>query len=121
MTINTQILAADVEYGVPSGNYDGSSLDWLTIAVPAANYYLGRPGLQSVTFQVSDFLGVIAIEATLDTLPDTASWFETYTYGDVSSIATDQRSTTIHGNFTWIRARVENFTAGTIIRIIISY
>ena len=72
-------------YGVPSGNYDGSSLDWAGNAVTAADYYHGYGGLQTVTFSVSHFLGTMHVEATLDADAEDAAWFDTFTLGDNSS------------------------------------
>lgn len=123
MTVNTQILLSNVIYGDPSGNYDGSSSDWYSDAAPAANYYRGRGGLQTLAFRVSNFIGKITVEATLDTLTETASWFVTYEYGDPSSATplTDYHPVTITGNFTWIRLRVEGFESGIVESVTMTY
>jgi hypothetical protein len=123
MTVNTQILLDTTVYGEASGNYDGSSTDWFSDPVTAANYYRGRGGIQTVLIRVTDFVGLIRIQATLDTLPDTATWFDTYEYGDPSSGVpiTDYHPATITGNFVWLRARIENFEQGTINAITVSY
>jgi hypothetical protein len=121
MITNQHILDTTV-YGEPSGNYDGSSQDWLSDAVKAANYYRGRGGLQTVTFRVTDFEGTIYVEATLDTVPETATWFRTYTFGDGSTTpVTDYHPAPITGNFAWMRCRVEGFSGGTIEFVDISY
>ena len=76
MTIyTTQTLIDNVTYGSASGNYDGSSQDWYSNAVPAANYYGGQGALQTVTYQLQNFVGVITIEATLNDLKESAPWF----------------------------------------------
>lgn len=123
MTITTQTFISDVEFGVPSGNYDGSSLDWYSDPLQAANYYRGRGGLQTVIFRVSGFIGRITAEATLDSLAETATWFPTYEFGDPSSAVplTDYHPATIKGNFVWMRLRIEEFDAGTIDSVTISY
>jgi hypothetical protein len=123
MTITTQIFLSDVEFGVPSGNYDGSSTDWFSDALTAANYYRGRGGLQTVTFRVTGFIGKITVEASLDTLAETASWFQTYEFGDPSSVSplSDYHPVTITGNFVWMRLRIEGFEAGVIDSVTISY
>ncbi len=122
MTVTTQSILANVEYGEPSGNYDGSSQDWASDAVRAANYYRGQGNLQTVTFSVTDFEGILYLEATLDADAETATWFNTYTYGDGSTTPlTDYHPATITGNFTWMRIRVEGFSGGTINSVTITY
>lgn len=120
MATNYTILNSTV-HGVPSGNYDGSSQDWASDAVRAADYYRGYGGLQTVTFTVTNFVGVIHLEATLDPEPGTANWVNTYTIGDISTVLTDRHPASITGNFTWMRVRVELFEAGTINSIVIAY
>jgi hypothetical protein len=115
--ITTETLLSNVVHGTPSGNYDGSSQDWFGTAVKAADYYRGRGGIQTVNFNVTGFDGIIVIEATLDTDPDSAAWFNTLNFNDT----TVQRSESIVGNFTWIRARVQNFDSGTINSVTVTY
>ena len=68
--MTTEIILGTTVYGEPSGNYDGSSQDWASDAVPAASYYRGRGGLQTVTFSVENFEGTIYLDATLDNLQE---------------------------------------------------
>lgn len=125
MSINTVILVPLTEHGVPSGNYDGSSQDFAADPQRAANYYRGRGGLQTIRFAVSNFIGAIAIEATLDADPLAARWFVTYQYGDDSAdmdgSTTETFATNVVGNFTWLRANVTNFQYGTIDLVTASY
>lgn len=109
-------------YGVPSGNYDGSSQDWSSDSVQAADYYRGRgASTQTITFDLNNFLGRIVLEATLDTEPTAATWFETYRIDNLELPLTDRRPQTVLGNFVWMRARIELFEAGTIEYITITY
>jgi len=119
--ITTEAILNNVEFGVPSGNYDGSSQDWYSVPVQAANYYRGRGGLQTLTFQVQDFVGRIQVEATLDTVSETAHWFEIYAYGDLEIPITDYHPETLTGNFVWIRLNILGFDSGTISLATISY
>ena len=115
MTIyTTQTLVDDVTYGSASGNYDGSSQDWYSNAVPAANYYGGQGALQTITYQLQDFVGVITIEATLNDLKESAPWFEVATYGDGSTADYGTIPVNAVGNFTWLRANITSFESGTI-------
>ena len=119
--MTTQALLTAVTHGTPSGNYDGSSQDWFSDAVKAADYYRGRGGIQTMGFSVAGFQGIITIEATLDTDPDSAAWFSTLAYGDASTVTTQNISESVVGNFTWLRARVERFEAGVINTVTATY
>jgi hypothetical protein len=119
MTTSTMIVGTTV-YGTASGNYDGSSQDWTSNAVQAANYYRGRGSVQTIVFDLVGFVGDIQLEATLDSDADYATWFETY---DIQAAAplTQRQVTTITGNFTWMRVHVREFDAGTINFVTITY
>lgn len=119
--MTTQVILSTTVHGEPSGRYDGSSQDWHSDAVPAANYYRGRGSVQTVIIQVTAFLGRIVIEASLDSLWESATWFETYEFDSDSSPRTDYHPATIVGNFVWLRARIEGFDSGTINGITVSY
>jgi hypothetical protein len=121
MTVNTQLLISNVVHGTPSGNYDGSSQDWVSDAAKAAAYYRGRGGVQTMFYNLSGFVGEIHIEATLDFDPDTANWVEVDVYGDSSTEITSYHSSTVTGNFTWLRARVQGFDSGTINTVSVTY
>lgn len=118
--ITRDTLLNTTVYGTPSGNYDGSSQDWYSDPVKAANYYRGQGSIQTVTFRVTGFEGVMTLEATLGADPANATWFDTFTYGDGSPL-TDYHPEAIQGNFTWMRVRVEDFSGGTIDSVTIAY
>ena len=118
----TETVLSNTVYGVPSGNYDGSSQDWVSPAVQAAEYFRGRGSVQSIGITVTEFEGDLTFEATLDTLPNTAAWFDILTYGDGSTAPlTDYTVQTVTGNFTWIRVRVSAFSGGTINSVTVTY
>ena len=120
--MTTKTILGITEYGVPSGNYDGSSQDWFSDAVKAAAYYRGQGSVQTVLFSVTAFEGDIILEATLDPYPDSAGWFTAFTYGDGSTAPlTDYHPESVLGNFTWMRVRVEGFSGGTINTVTITY
>ena len=120
--MTTEAILATTVYGTPSGNYDGSSQDWLSDAVKAAAYYRGQGSIQTVLFSVTAFEGDIILEATLDPNPDSAGWFDVFTYGDGSTTPlTDYHPASITGNFTWMRVRVEGFSGGSINTVTITY
>ena len=122
MKTTTLQLLPTTTYGTPSGNYDGSSQDWSGNRQQAANYYGGFGDLQTIAFYLSSFQGIIKIEATLDSDPTQDSqWFRVYEADYTDSAESRNFSTNITGNFTWIRANVEQFSAGTITQVVLSY
>jgi hypothetical protein len=125
MTVTTVVLIPYTEHGVPSGNYDGSSLEFFGDPQKAANYYRGRGGLQTVIFRIINFVGSVTVQATLDADPANAVWFDSFSFGDDGSTqdgsTTDTFPANIVGNFTWLRVRVDNFTTGTIELITATY
>lgn len=115
-------LLPSTAYGTPSGNYDGSSLDWSGNRQQAANYYGGFGGLQTIAIYLNGFQGKIKIEASLDADPVLDSqFFKVYEFDSTTATTTNAFSTNITGNFTWIRANVELFDAGTIEQVTMSY
>ena len=122
MKTTTLQLLPTTTYGTPSGNYDGSSEDWSGDRQQAANYYGGFGTLQTIAIYLSAFQGLIKIEATLDSDPTLDSeWFKVYEFDSTSTTTTNNFSVNITGNFTWIRANVEQFSTGTITRVDMSY
>lgn len=122
MKTTTVQLLPTTTYGTPSGNYDGSSLDWSGVEQKAADYYGGFGQLQTIAFYLLNFQGRIRIDATLESTPTSdAEWFEVYQIDGIVTPITNNFSTNITGNFTWIRANVEAFQAGTITKIAMSY
>lgn len=118
--VTTKSILPLTVYGQAAGNYDGSSLDWSSDPVQAAEYYRGRGGIQTITFDTTNFEGTMFLEACLDTVADSADWFVTYELGGGSPL-TARTSETVLGNFVWMRVRVEGFSSGTINFVTISY
>ena len=122
MKTTTLQLLPTTTYGTPSGNYDGSSEDWSGDQQKAANYYGGFGDLQTIAFYLNGFQGRIKIEASLDSVPDLDSqWFKVYEFDSNSSPTTNNFSTNVVGNFVWMRANVEDFSAGSITSVVMSY
>lgn len=122
MKTTTLELLPTTSYGTPSGNYDGSSLDFSGDPQQAANYYGGFGGLQTIAFYLTNFQGMIHIEATLMSSPGSdGDWFKVDEYDTASSQVTENFSRNVTGNFVWIRARVLQFENGTINKLMMSY
>jgi len=120
MKTTTVQLLPSTSYGTPSGNYDGSSEDWSGAQAKAANYYGGFGSLQTAAFYLLEFQGTIHVQATLSTDPTEDDWFDVSSYTSADPV-TVNFSRNIDGNFTWARARVENFESGTITKLELSY
>jgi hypothetical protein len=121
MTTTTQTMLTNVVYGQASGNYDGSSQLFYSNAVPAANYYAGNGSIQTLFYNLDDFVGTITIQATLNDLPEQAQWFDISERGDAITPDSGQTSATVTGNFSWIRAQVAGFDGGTISSVTLVY
>lgn len=103
-------------YNQPSGNYDGSSLDWQGDPAKAANYYR-TSSYSTVYVNVEGFRGLITIQGTHDQIPTfDSTWTNIIAYGDITDteVYTDYHPLVIIGNYAWIRAAVQNFTSGEI-------
>ena len=88
---------------------------------PAASYYLGNKDLQTVTWNLTTFTGVIMIQASLAENPSDINddWFTVANI--VGSDTTQVSYQNINGNFVWIRANVTGFTRGVIQNVKVSY
>jgi len=114
MTFSTQTLLSLTTYGVPSGNYDGSTPYFVGNNVPAANFYGGQGSVQTATIQVAGFVGIITLQASLNDWVEQAVWFDIGEYGDGMTPLTDTTAISTTGNFVWVRIAVTEFTAGVI-------
>jgi hypothetical protein len=119
----TQYTTLDIlpvtEYGVPSGNYDGSSPDFIGNAIPAANYYGGQGPIQTITFGFANLSANVTTQATLSDSPEQAAWFDIYNF--VGNVSTDTYANSVLGNFSWLRVSVKDFTAGNITTATVAY
>ena len=100
-------------FGVPSGNYDGVSSDFVGNAVPAANYYGGQGPIQTFTYTFANLIANVTTQATLSDSPEQAAWFDVYNFATTVNTSSTYANTTI-GNFSWLRVAVTDFTAGNI-------
>lgn len=120
--ITTRTVITNVQYGVPSGNYDGSSLDFVTDPFVASGYYQGYGSVMTVRINVTNFVGSITAEGSLNDYVQSAIYFR---YDNDAFVATSPESgifvMNIIGNLVWSRFLVSDFTAGTINSITVSY
>ena len=86
---------------------------------PAAAYYLSNQDLQTVNFNLSSVTGNIVIEATLASNPVDTDWFRVYELE--ASESNNSSYTNVEGNFVYVRAKVVDFSNGTVNFIKVSY
>lgn len=121
MSSTTLTILDSTTFGTPSGNYDGSSLEWISDAAKGVGYYRGQGSLQTVTIQVTGFEGNINIEGSLDNSVTSTAWSSLYEYSNSSGVITDYHPVNLTGNFVWLRATITNFDAGVINSITVTY
>lgn len=114
--VTTLILLPQTAYQNP-GN--GAPYTVTGNAQPAAAYYLGNQDLQTVNFSLVNVTGNVVIEATLASNSDNTDWFKVYEFEAVSS--NNSAYTNIDGNFVYIRAKIEDFSQGTVNFVKVSY
>lgn len=117
MTTQTTVtLVPTTANGTAIGNYDGTSDNFVSDKVKGDGYYGFTDGLHTVQIRTTDFVGVIKLQASLVTDPQAADWSDIsgVVIGDGSTVTTGGEIFNFTGNYVWIRAQIESFTAGTI-------
>jgi len=81
-------------------------------------YYGYSDGLHTVAFFVDGFIGSIILQGTLASDPSESDWATIDSATLTATVATTSASTVnLTGNYVWIRAKVIDFTAGSIEKI----
>ncbi len=108
-------LLQNIQQGVPSGNYDGSSESFFSNPVFSNGYYLGYAGVQLLEIRIENFFGRVIIQGTLASVPITAPWVNlmSFDYND-SSLNTLTASQYVLGEYVYLRAHVVEFISGKI-------
>jgi hypothetical protein len=97
---------------------------------PAAAYYLGNQDLQTVNIKATNCTGNIVIEASLATTPGSGDWFKVYELIADANAASNSAPqiasnasvyTNINGNFVYMRAKIEDFQAGAVQFVKLTY
>jgi hypothetical protein len=87
--------------------------------VQGGSYYLRNNPFQTFTTNAAaNFVGNVYIQATLSSNPAETDWFDVKKLNVVANAVTPD---TIIGKFYWVRARIEDFAAGTINSLTVSY
>ncbi len=121
MSVNTLTILGTTQYGVPSGNYDGSSQDFDSDGAKGVGYYRGQGSIQTVYQRLTGFQGIITIQATLDQNWEDANWVDVNELGDASTVISGTYPVSLTGNYTWFRANIRDFSDGRIDSITVVY
>lgn len=119
---------------LPQTAYDGGgTANIYTVtgnAQPAAGYYLGNQDLQTVNIKLTNCVGNIVIEATLNSNSANAEWFKVYELianansgsgGEPYVSSNACVYTNIEGNFVYLRAKIVDFAGGVVNFVKLSY
>ena len=93
-------------------------------SIQAAGYILGGQDLQTLTYNFSEVTGNLVIEGTLASTPVDDDWFKVFETraNNASNVNSNTNTyTNITGNFTYMRAKLENFKNGTVQHVKVSY
>ena len=82
-------------------------------------YYGRSDGLHTVQFTYSGFTGTYAIEASLAVNPTDSDWF--HIHSNVVENETNSKIQSFTGNYVWIRAKLTNWTDGTLNSIVLNH
>ena len=121
MKTSSLILIPSTSFSVANENYVPVVDDSAFSGIPqkAAAYYSKDKSMQTLAWHLTNFTGVLTIEATLDGSSDTGNYFTIYT---VDGTALDEDAfTNLEGKYTWIRATITGFAAGNINKITLGY
>jgi hypothetical protein len=103
-----------------STSYDGSTATVTGEKFKGDGYYGRADGLHTVAYYLNGFLGVIKIQGSLATDPDSNDWFDIdgTTEGDGSTVLTENTFKNFTGNFMWVRVIITEYSAGTVNKVL---
>lgn len=101
-------------------SYDGSTATVTGNKFKGDGYYGRADGLHTVAYYLNGFIGTIKMQGSLAIDPQTSDWFDIdgTTLGDGSTVLSENTFKNFTGNFMWVRVVVENFSAGTINKVL---
>ena len=101
-------------------SHDGSTATATGNKFKGDGYYGRADGLHTVAYYLNGFIGTIKMQGSLAIDPQTSDWFDIdgTTLGDGSTVLSENTFKNFTGNFMWVRVVVENFSAGTINKVL---
>ena len=116
----SQMLLANVVYGASTGTYAGLTAPFYSPKFAGDGYRGDKHGVHTFAFFTDpSFIGTIVIQASLVTSPTDSDWvtIDTTRVANTSPGTAITTSRTYNGNVLWVRAVVETFTAGVIVKV----
>jgi hypothetical protein len=115
-----QVVLSAISFGQVYPPYDGVSTTWSSDQLKGNGYYGYTDGLHTVSYKLTNFVGIIKFQATLLQNPSDNDWFDitSTTVGDGTTAITGSYFFNYTGNFVWCRAHITNFTAGNINQVL---
>lgn len=118
MTNSETILSQQVHPG-------DSTIETVTgNAFKGDGYFNSRDGLHTIQYSITEFKGTVNIQASLATMPSEQDWFTVYTqFYSVNNDSMDPLETRINkienftGNYVWVRAKITDWTEGSVTSI----
>lgn len=104
-------------------NTGTTALEYSSNPVKGDGYFGNSDGLHTVQVRLTNFNGSVAVQGTLATNPTENDWFDMrLDAGDGSTVTSIDYNTATSaiscynftGNIVWVRANVNNWTAGTV-------
>ena len=130
----TVVLIPVTSHGENTGNYIYDSerrsnpIDWYSDKAKADGYFGGTDGLHTVAAFFTDAVATITFQGSLDKDPGDDDWVDIdgISFGSADGStehtrANGGKTANFKGNFVWVRAKVANFTRGTIDKVQFNY
>ena len=82
--------------------------------VKGVSFYRSSKTFQSISWDLTNFVGTVEIQATLVEEPEESDYFAIYTIGDgITPLTVVGGTASIQGNFVWVRAKPQ-IVSGTV-------
>lgn len=117
-TINSS-TSASISYP----NTGTTALSYSSNPIKGDGYFGNSDGLHTVQINLTNFVGSVAVQGTLSTDPAENDWFnmrlDDGTGSTSTSINYNISTSTVNcynfiGNIVWVRAKISNWTSGTV-------
>jgi len=115
-----QVILSSTSFGQAQGPYNGSTITFSSSKVRGNGYYGYTDGLHTVSYKLTNFIGVVGFQATLAAEPTEADWFNipNTNQGTTTVATTGSFYYNFSGNFVWCRCTVTSFTGGIINKVL---
>jgi len=136
----TFIVNSTSSVSVNYPNTGTTNLTFLSNRIKGDGYYGNTDGFHTVQFKVSNFVGKFEVQASLASDPIEADWFSAelgtssqtidttglLSFQNINSVVFSTatsitKSFNVVGNFVWLRAKISEFSEGSVNSIKINY